>query len=329
LKPGEVLRLRIDPAHKNTTMRDPTIFRVIATPHVRTGTRYTKWPTYDYETCLMDSFQGITFRIRSKEFELRTELHQYIQRLAGFAPTRYYEQARFEIEGVETSGRVIREKIQSGDFLGWDDPRLATLVALRRRGFTPEAIRSFLLNLGITKNDATLTWDDLFLHNRRVLNETAKRLFFVEDPVAITVAGAPRKDVRLNFFPSDRKGERAFATHERFLIAKDDVEAMADGKLYRLMDAVNFTKDKNGYAYVDDSLDTYRARGERIMHYLPVEHATVAVEILMPDRTVRRGRGESRVADLAVGAHVQFERFGFCRLDTVEDGTYRFWFTHK
>ena len=329
LKAGEVLRLKIDPAHKNSTMRDPTIFRVITTPHIRSGTKYSKWPTYDFETCLMDSIQGVTFRIRSKEFELRTELHQYIQRLAEFTPTNYYEMARFEIEGVETSGRVIREKVNSGEYLGWDDPRLSTIVALRRRGFTPEAIRSFLLTMGITKNDATLTWDDLYLHNRRVLNERAKRLFFVEDPVEILVPAAPKKAVHLSFFPHEKKHDRLFTTHERFLVARDDVISLRDGELYRLMDCVNFTKEGSSYTYVDDSIDTYRAKGKRIMHYVPAEHDAVRVEILMQDRTVRQGLGESRVADLAIGDIIQFERFGFCRLDSVENDVYKFWFTHK
>jgi glutamyl-tRNA synthetase len=266
LRDGEVLRLKIDPAHQNSTMRDPTIFRVITTPHVRAGRAYTKWPTYDFETCLMDSIQGVTFRIRSKEFELRTELHHYIQRIAGFPLTQYYEQARFEIEGVETSGRVIREKIQSGEYLGWDDPRLATIVALRRRGFTPEALRSFLLAMGITKNDAVLTWDDLFLHNRRVLNDRAKRLFFIEDPVRLTIANAPAKRVALSFFPHEKKPDRLFETTESFLIARTDAESLRPGELYRLMDCVNFTRDGEDFAYVDDTLETYRSRGSRILH---------------------------------------------------------------
>ncbi len=329
LKEGEVLRLKIHPSHKNTTMRDPTIFRTISEPHVRVGFKYTKWPTYDFETCLMDSIQGVTFRIRSKEFELRTELHQYIQRLTGHPITKYYEMARFSLEGVETSGRVIRERVNSGELLGWDDPSLSTLVALRRRGFTPEAIRSFLLSMGITKNDSTLTWDDLYLHNRRILNERAKRLFFVDDPVKITISGAPKKEVHLSYFPQTKAGEREFQVHERVNIARDDFMALRSGELYRLMDAYNFERDDDRFIFAGDSLEDYRSKGKRILHYLPLEHKSVRVEILMPDRSVRSGLGESRVNELAIGDHVQFERVGFCRLDSVESGVAKFWFTHK
>lgn len=329
LKEGEVLRLRIDPAHQNSTMRDPTIFRVMHEPHPITGEKYHIYPTYDFETCLLDSLESISYRLRTKEFELRNELHNHIQKLLDFKPTRYYEFGRFTMEGVDTSGRVVREKIASGEYVGWDDPSLATLVALRRRGFTPEAIRSFVLSTGLTKNDATLTWDDLYVHNRRVLNETAKRLFFVENPVEILIEGAPRKEVHLHFFPHEKKGERSFGAHERFYLAKEDVQQLQDGELYRLMDGVNFVKQGGAYRYHSDDIETYRAKGRRIMHFLPVEHDAVDVEVLMPDKSVRKGLGESRIRQLKVGDIIQFERFGFCRFDAAEGNKYTFWYTHK
>ncbi len=329
LSEGEVLRLRIDANHQNTTMRDPTIFRVITEPHTRTGTKYRIWPTYDFETCLMDSLQGITYRLRSKEFELRTQLHQYIQQLCGFGPTRYYEFARFELVGVETKGRVIREKIQNGEMIGWDDPSLATLVALRRRGFTPQAIKSFILSTGLTKTESTLTWDDLYLHNRRVLNDTAKRLFFVENPTTVRVEGAPQRSVHLSFFPTEKGGERSFQTNEEFLVAADDVALLEEGALYRFMDCINFRKHGSRYVFDSVELEKYKTKGKRIMHFLPANHECVSVTVLMPDKTLRSGVAESRVASLAIGDIIQFERFGFCRLDAVEGATFKFWFTHK
>jgi glutamyl-tRNA synthetase len=167
------------------------------------------------------------------------------------------------------------------------------------------------------------------LHNRRVLNETAKRLFFVEEPVSVSIEGLPQKTVRLSYFPSTKQHEREFVVTKNVLLARVDVKHIGDGELSRLMDAANFTKNGAAYAYAGDSLDEYRAHGKRIVHYLPAEHDSVAVEILMPDLTVRKGLGESRVRELAVGDHVQFERVGFCRLDSIENNTYTFWFTHK
>ncbi|MDO9066272.1 MAG: glutamate--tRNA ligase family protein, partial [Chloroflexota bacterium] len=103
-----VIRLRLDMNHKNTTMRDPAIFRIIKHKHARLGTKYAAWPSYDFQNAVMDGIEGVTHRLRSKEFEMRNELQRYIQRTLGFKETHIYEFARFELEGVETSGRLIR-----------------------------------------------------------------------------------------------------------------------------------------------------------------------------------------------------------------------------
>ncbi|MDP2907124.1 MAG: glutamate--tRNA ligase family protein, partial [Nanoarchaeota archaeon] len=108
-----IIRLKLDMNNKNTTMRDPAIFRIIKDKHARLGTKYKVWPSYDFQNSIMDGIEGITHRLRSKEFEMRNELQRHIQRLLGFKETNIYEFARFELEGVETKGRIIREKIQN------------------------------------------------------------------------------------------------------------------------------------------------------------------------------------------------------------------------
>ena len=148
IKEGEAsVRLKISMEHKNAAMRDPSIMRIIDQPHARTGNKYRVWPMYDFGTSLMDSWEGVTHRIRSKEFELRKELQKFIQEALSLPTTYIDEIARFNLEGVESSGRIIREKIKSGELLGWDDPRLTTLMALKRRGFQPEAIKEFLVQM--------------------------------------------------------------------------------------------------------------------------------------------------------------------------------------
>ncbi|MBN2567489.1 glutamate--tRNA ligase [Candidatus Woesearchaeota archaeon] len=318
-----VLRARIDLMHQNTAMRDPTIFRIIDDPHPRAGTKYRVWPNYDFESAVMDGLQ-VTHRIRSKEFELRNELQRHIQKRLGLKETRIFEVARFTLSGVETSGRMIRERIQSGELMGWDDPSLATLVALRRRGFLPKAIREFVLATGITKSESTLTWDDLIVHNKRLLDAIADRCFFVWDPVRVGIDGAPEQEVRIKRHPDDpKKGERVFLCHTGFFLTKHDYDGLVSGRIYRLMECLNFRKE--GERLVFDSLDvaTYKAKGERIMHFLPDDGSAVPVRVLMPDRTTVQGIAEPGVANLSVGDQVQFERFGFVRLDShmaLEDG---------
>ena len=136
--------------HENTTMRDPVLLRVINHKHPRQGNKYRVWPTYDFENAVMDGVEGVTHRLRTKEFELRNELHRHLQTILGFKKTKIYEFARFNLEGVESSGRIIRELIKEKKLIGWDDPSLTTIVALKRRGFVPEAIKNFILSTGIT-----------------------------------------------------------------------------------------------------------------------------------------------------------------------------------
>ena len=126
-KPGKyVLRLKGHMQSPNTTLRDPVIFRILDESHPRKKKKYRVWPNYDFESAIMDGIEGITHRLRSKEFELRNELQRLIQTMAGFRETNIYEFARFNLEGVESSGRIIREKVQKKQLIGWDDPSLTT-----------------------------------------------------------------------------------------------------------------------------------------------------------------------------------------------------------
>jgi glutamyl-tRNA synthetase len=329
-----VVRLKIDLAHKNTTMRDPTIFRIIDQAHARHGTKYRVWPNYDWQNSIMDSEMGVTHRIRSKEFELRSELQRHIQTLLELRETSTHEIGRFQIVGAEVSGRKIREGIENGTYVGWDDPSLVTLVALQRRGFQPEALANFVISTGLSKAEPTLTWDDLIVHNKRLLDASADRYFFVASPVDLWVKGATDDKVELNLHPEHRKGGRHFDVDDNFLVSKKDFDSLEEGKMYRLMDCLNFRKQKDGFEFVDRSVDTYKTHGERIMHWLPKSEKLIDVEVMMPDKKVVSGLAERSVGNVKEGTVIQFERFGFCRLDSVEkndsgDVKLVFWYTHK
>ena len=324
-----VLRLKGEMQANNTTLRDPVIFRTIDETHARTGKKYRIWPNYDFENSIMDGVEGVTHRLRSKEFELRNELQRLIQTIAGFPETKIYEFARFNLEGVESSGRIIREKVNSGELVGWDDPSLTTLVALRRRGFLPEAIRNFVVSTGITKNEAVLKWDDLIVHNRKLLDIGCNRHFFVENPKEIKIENAPEQNVELKLHPeSKERGVRKFKTHDKFYVSEKDFDNFKDGKLIRLMDCLNFKKHNDKFIF--DSLDyeSYKHNGSAIIHWLPAEKDIVHAEVMMPDKRIAKGLAEHSVKDMQVGEIAQFARFGFCKLDSKEKDKLKFWYTH-
>jgi len=315
---SSVVRLKIDMKHKNSTMRDPAMFRIINTPHARCGKKYRVWPTYDFQNAFMDGKFKITHRLRTKEFEMRAELQRYIQKLLGFPITHTYEFGRFNMQGVPSSGRIIREGIAKKKFIGWDDPRLTTIVALRRRGFLPEAIKEFVLSTGISKADSTITWGDLIIRNKRILDSTAKRYFFIDKPKKVKIKDVVNKIIKVNLHPEKDLGVRSFKIDGEFYVG-DKIEK---DKMYRLMHLFNF-KDRK---FVSDRYD--QKLEAKIIHWLPIKQ-TVNVEIFMDNGKWIKGLGEVGLKEVKVGEVIQFERFAFCRLDKKIKNTYQFWFTHR
>ena len=324
-----VLRLKGHMQSPNTTLRDPVIFRILDESHPRKKKKYRVWPNYDFESAIMDGIEGVTHRLRSKEFELRNELQRLIQTLAGFRETKIYEFARFNLEGVESSGRIIREKVQKKQLIGWDDPSLTTLVALRRRGFLPTAIKEFVLSTGMTKTEAVIKWDDLIVHNRRLLDPKCNRYFFVENPKEIKVENAPEQICELKLHPEFKeRGSRKLKTKNNFYVTEKDFKEFKEGKLYRLMDCLNFKKIKNKFIFDTLDYENYKKHGDKIIHWLPVQKDLVKVEVLMPSKEIKKGLAEPLVKNLKVGDVVQFSRFGFCKLDNKTSDKLIFWWTH-
>lgn len=326
-EPGKaIVRLKIDLEHDNTTLRDPTIFRIIEDKHPRQDKKYRIWPNYDFQNAIMDSFSDIDLRVRSKEFELRTELQRWIQEKLEIKVIKTYEFGRFNLKGVASSGRLIREIVKKSIY-GWDDPSLTTITALRRRGFLPEAIKNFVISTGISKAESTLTWDDLIMHNKRLLDDTAKRYSAIFDPVELEIDNVPEMRVELHLNPNTKKGGRKFQVNNKFILSKNDVGNMKQGELIRLMDCVNIYKEKSKVCFDSVKFEDFKGKGKQVINWLSGKD-NVKVEVLKPDKTVVKGVAENNIKDLKVGETIQFTRFGFCRLDKIEKGKYLFWYAH-
>jgi glutamyl-tRNA synthetase len=327
------LRLKIDMKHKNTRMRDPTIFRIIDAEHPRHGYAHRAYPTYDFQNAVLDGYFNITHRFRTQEFEMASELHHYIRKILKLYDTFTYEIARFNLKGMLSSGRIIREKIKEGELMGWDDPSLPTLAALRRRGFTPEAIKQLVVESGISKSSGTaLTWDTLEKYNKRILNDKSERYFFIEDPVEIEVENDPKKEYFLKKHPNIDLGKRKFKSVGKYYVDKKDFEDFKDNDLIRLMDNINIIKKENKFIYKSEDYLDYKNHkdSKKIIHFLPKdENQIITIKILMPDHRIIESICEKNISSVKEKDVIQFERFGFCRLDSIVDNKYTFWFTHK
>jgi glutamyl-tRNA synthetase len=237
---------------------------------------------------------------------------------------------RLKIAGAFLSKSRIVQGVRDHTYTGWDDPRLATFAALRRRGITPEAIKKLIIDVGPKTNDVTLSWENLYAYNRKALDPRSDRYFFVHDPVCMTVRNLPRVfRVKLKLHPekTDRgfreytvkpKNEHRTAT---FWITKKDTETAEVGKLIRLMELFNIrplTINSNGIEadYTSEDYKTAKEAEAKLIHWI-VTGEEIRCEIVMPDATVCRGVAEGACKKLKPGTIIQFERFGFARIDEV------------
>ncbi len=335
-KQGEaVIRFKTDINHKNPAMRDFPILRINESSHPRQGHKYKIWPLMNFAVAIDDMDTGVTHTLRGKDHADNAKRQEYIHTALHVDTPVPISVGRINFTGtnVEVSCSKTRAMIDAGEFEGWQDIRLPFVGALRRRGYQPEAFQKYAMEIGISPADKTVDMGEYFkalnAFNKEIIDPGSHRYFFVADPVLVNIKGAPKKHVRLDLHPETKKGGRVFETNEEFYLAKEDSKEIPQGELVRLMDCLNFKKEVHQYIFLSEKYDDFKAQGKKIIHWLPKSANLVSVELRMPDNTVLNGYGEEAIAELEVGAIVQFERMGFCRLDEIEGNTYRFWFGHR
>jgi len=309
-----VLRFKGNMKSLNTVMRDPTLFRIIEEEHPLKGNKYRVWPTYDFAAPVKDSLDGVTHALRTKEYELRDELYFSILKALELREPILIEFSRLEMKGSVLSKRKIREMISKGLVSGWDDPRLATLRALRRRGYQPEAIKEFILSLGVSKVESEPTWDLINSINRKIIDPRAKRLFFVSEPVKVKLEGFPLKKVRLKYHPDRDLGEREIEVTENLFINREDFESIKEGEKIRLMDLGNFVIIGGKFLFDGFELD------HKLKKFHWVNEKALDLKVLFPleDKLIK-GKVEDNFQNLNIGDIVQFVRFGFCKIDSKDE----------
>lgn len=333
-KEGEaVVRLKTDMRSENLAFRDPVLLRVIDHPHPLKGDRYVVYPTYDFACVVEDHLMKVSHVLRSIEFEARVQVQEAIYAAMGWRPPVAIQFGRLSMEGAPLSKRRIAPLIREGVISGWDDPRLATIRGLRRRGVHPEAIRRLILDIGPSRANALITWELLSSYNRKVVDPIANRLFFVPRPRLMVVEGAPRVGrVELKLHPNHpERGVRVIELDERegelqVYVPGDEVGRLAEAGRFRLMGLFNVELVEVGeelrarYAgdeLIDPKIQWVPAgRGVRVKVYVPGR--LFRGDELEPDSMrVEEGVGEEACRRLKPGEVVQFERYGFVRVDRV------------
>jgi glutaminyl-tRNA synthetase len=234
-----ILRAKIDMASPNINLRDPTLYRIKKVPHHRTGDRWPIYPMYDYAHCLSDALEGITHSICTLEFEDHRPLYEWVlEQLVPPPHPRQIEFARLNLTRTVLSKRKLLALVQEGHVRGWDDPRMPTLSGMRRRGYTPEAIRSFCERIGVAKRDSRVDIRLLEHCVREDLNRRARRLMAVLRPLRVVLDNWPEgkvEEVELPANPEDPSlGTRRVPLSRVLLVDREDFREEPPPKYYRL-----------------------------------------------------------------------------------------------
>ncbi|NLZ44035.1 MAG: glutamine--tRNA ligase/YqeY domain fusion protein [Clostridia bacterium] len=236
---SRVLRAKIDMASPNLNMRDPVIYRIMHVPHHRTGDKWCIYPMYDFAHPLSDAIEGITHSICSLEFEDHRPLYNwFLEALEIKQPPQQIEFARLNLNYTVMSKRKLRQLVEEGYVKGWDDPRMPTLSGLRRRGYTPEAIRSFCQRIGVAKSNSVVDIALLEHCLREDLNKRAPRVMGVLRPLRLVIENYPEgkaEEVEAVNNPEDpAMGTRKLPFSRVLYIDRDDFREVPPKKYYRL-----------------------------------------------------------------------------------------------
>ena len=260
----KVLRAKIDMAAGNINMRDPILYRVAHMTHHNTGDKWCIYPMYDFAHPIEDAIEGVTHSICTLEFEDHRPLYDWVVKEVGFEqPPRQIEFAKMYLTNVITGKRYIKKLVEDGIVDGWDDPRLVSIAALRRRGFTPEAIRNFIELAGVSKAQSSVDYAMLEFCIRDDLKLKKSRVMAVLDPVKVVITNYPEGQIEyldvVNNLENEELGSRKVPFGREIYIDREDFMEeppkkyfrMFPGNEVRLMNAYfvtcnSFVKDENG-----------------------------------------------------------------------------------
>ena len=235
---SRVLRAKIDMAHPNMLFRDPIMYRIIHADHHRTGSKWCIYPMYDYAHGQSDSIEQITHSICTLEFDVHRPLYDWFIEQLEIFPSHQYEFARLNLTYTMMSKRKLLKLVQSGIVMGWDDPRMPTICALRRKGYTPASVRAFAEKVGVAKRDNVIDLSLMEFCVREDLNKTAERRMAVLKPLKVTITNYPEDKTEyftcINNPEDEAAGTRQVPFSREIYIDRDDFMEEPPKKYYRL-----------------------------------------------------------------------------------------------
>ncbi len=304
LKP--VLVIKTDLNHPNPAVRDWIAFRVIETPHPHTGKKYRFYPLMNFSVAVDDHELELTHVIRGMDHLNNTERQKYIFNYFKWDIPEYFHYGLINIQDAILSTTSMRKGIEAGEYRGWDDVRLATLLALRRRGYQKETFRKYWIDSGLNDVNSDFSWEIFNSMNRQFIDHSANRYFFVSDPVKVKINGSPETESMIPLYP--KESERGFRKYsldkdQTLYLQKSDINDAKENDTVRLKDLYNIIYKDGAWHYLNSENKTRR----KIIHW--VKDDSPEFEVYKPDGTTDRGFIESDA--VKANGIVQFERYAF------------------
>ncbi len=313
--PGDaVVRVKTAMDLKNPALRDWPALRIQNTqehPHPRKsiGSKYRVWPLLDFQSAVEDYIQGVTHIIRGKDLMDSTRKQTLLYQHFGwtYPETMYWGRVKVhEWGGFSTS--QMRRDIEAGLFSGWDDPRLPTLTALRKRGITAKALRDFWVELGVTQKDISVPLSTLFSHNTKSIDDDAPRLAFIRQPEKLHLEGEHPSNVSVEVHPNySSRGMRTFDVSNKAIWIEHE-DAVKNEVRLKGFSNIEINGNLAGIGSIE--------RNDRrpIIHWVPDSNATPAVLLVAEDGEIKRFEGLMEAHTYPAGTMVQLERIGYARI---------------
>jgi len=315
------LRIKTNMMHPNPAFRDRVLFKISDRPHPRTKNKYRVWPTLEMSWAIDDHLLGITHIIRGSDLQIETDMEKYIWDIFSWEHPTTIHTGLIKIEGIKAkiSKSKAQKEVKSGEFSGWSDPRTWSIQSLKRRGIQSESLRQFIREIGLNKHNITLPIESLYSVNRRMIDSSANRYSFIAAPVNLRIKDKPKiKNITIHIHPN--KDETRTVKVGQISISRTDFDNFK-GKEIRLIHLFNMKLDNKKHEAKFTSLEN-----KNIPKINWISSSTPC-SVLMPDSSIIKGIAETSIRKIKLGEVVQFERFGFVKLDNKSPA--QFWFTHK
>lgn len=330
-KEGEaILRIKTNIRHKNPSIRDWPAFRVLDTTHPRLKQKHYVWPLYNFSATIDDHLMKITHVFRMVEHIINTQKQMYIYNYFNWKPPIFMEFGSLMVQGMPFHKSEINKFMKENNTSDYSDVRLPTLLALKKRGFQPQALRKYALSLGLSPINAFMDWDRLAKYNREEIDNSAPRYYFIPSPIKAQLYGLKSQEVKLKKHPTNLElGARKLKViRDNIFLPILDIENLKKGDEIRLKDFIKIKFQDldldNNLAKFELSKNQELEKDETRIQWLPAGEEVKSI-ILTPTGENIHGLVESSALDYK--DVLQFERVGFVKLDNKRTAT--FLWTHK